>query len=233
MGVPIAYSSRTHRVLIAISTYFHIARYLTGGTARGCPNAVLVAVVLRRGERRPSRKVARLRGSACPLLDELAEPLRVERPLEPEGPGKRPTADREVEAGRIGMQVCAPARQCTTGIRDADALDRRDTQQLVLGRALAAAHAGAFRACSDMRPARRRQVYPSEATWRRPADPEDRRGRLRQHRPLGVRHPFSYSGRPLSSVWPSVSGRMSIRQPVRRAARRAFCPSLPIASDSW
>ena len=31
----------------------------------------------------------------------------------------------------------------------------------------------------------------------------------------------------------SVSGRMSIRQPVSRAARRAFCPSLPIASDSW
>ncbi len=31
----------------------------------------------------------------------------------------------------------------------------------------------------------------------------------------------------------SVSAWMSIRQPVRRAARRAFCPSLPIASESW
>lgn len=31
----------------------------------------------------------------------------------------------------------------------------------------------------------------------------------------------------------SVSGRMSIRQPVRRAANRAFCPSRPMASDSW
>jgi hypothetical protein len=31
----------------------------------------------------------------------------------------------------------------------------------------------------------------------------------------------------------SVSGRMSIRQPVSRAASRAFWPSLPIASDSW
>ena len=30
-----------------------------------------------------------------------------------------------------------------------------------------------------------------------------------------------------------VSGLMSIRQPVSRAASRAFCPSLPIASDSW
>ena len=26
---------------------------------------------------------------------------------------------------------------------------------------------------------------------------------------------------------------MSIRTPVRRAARRAFCPSLPIANDNW
>jgi hypothetical protein len=29
------------------------------------------------------------------------------------------------------------------------------------------------------------------------------------------------------------SERMSIRQPVRRAASRAFCPSLPMASESW
>lgn len=230
MGVPIAYSSRTHRVLIAISTYFHIARYLTGGTARGCPRTVLVAVVLRRGERRPSREAGRLGGSARPLLDEPAEPLRVERPLEPEGPGKRPTADREVEAGRIEVQVSAPARQCATGIGDADALDRRDTQQLVLGRSLAAAHAGAFRACSDMRPARRRQVYPSEATWRRPVDPGGPTGAAGNNADdRAVAPQLSYWG----SGWPSVSGRMSIRHPVRRAARRAFCPSLPIARDSW
>ena len=31
----------------------------------------------------------------------------------------------------------------------------------------------------------------------------------------------------------SASLRMSMRQPVRRAASRAFCPSLPIARDSW
>ncbi len=29
------------------------------------------------------------------------------------------------------------------------------------------------------------------------------------------------------------SERMSIRHPVSRAASRAFCPSLPIASESW
>src|SRR5919201_1772189 len=36
-----------------------------------------------------------------------------------------------------------------------------------------------------------------------------------------------------SSLANSVSERMSTRQPVSRAARRAFWPSLPIASDSW
>lgn len=179
---------------------------------------------LRRGERRPSREAVRRRGSADPLLDEPAEPLRVERPLEPEGPGERPTADREVEAGQVEVQVSAPARQCATGIGDADALDRRDTQQLVLGRSLAAAHAGAFRACSDVRPARRRQVYPSEATWRRPVDPGGPAGTARNNTDYCADD---------SWACPSVSGRMSIRHPVRRAARRAFCPSLPIARDSW
>jgi hypothetical protein len=31
----------------------------------------------------------------------------------------------------------------------------------------------------------------------------------------------------------ATSGRMSMRQPVSRAARRAFCPSRPMASESW
>jgi hypothetical protein len=31
----------------------------------------------------------------------------------------------------------------------------------------------------------------------------------------------------------TASDLMSMRQPVSLAASRAFCPSLPIASDSW
>lgn len=34
-----------------------------------------------------------------------------------------------------------------------------------------------------------------------------------------------------SHTW--LSGRMSIRHPVSRAARRAFCPSRPMARESW
>src|SRR5438105_224429 len=39
---------------------------------------------------------------------------------------------------------------------------------------------------------------------------------------------------PSPIAWPSLSlGLMSIRKPVSFAARRAFCPSRPIASESW
>ena len=40
-------------------------------------------------------------------------------------------------------------------------------------------------------------------------------------------------GSPAAGAAGSASLWMSIRQPVSRAASRAFCPSLPIASDSW
>ena len=55
-----------------------------------------------------------------------------------------------------------------------------------------------------------------------------------------VRLPAYRAGCSSGAAWSSgcarfsaVSGRISIRQPVRRAASRAFCPSLPMASDSW
>ena len=50
-------------------------------------------------------------------------------------------------------------------------------------------------------------------------------------RPSKVSSP-SYSTS-VSSEANSVSDLMSTRQPVRRAARRAFWPSRPIASESW
>jgi hypothetical protein len=49
-----------------------------------------------------------------------------------------------------------------------------------------------------------------------------------------ARHPPDANGRSRCQAGgTSVSGRMSIRQPVRRAASRAFWPSLPIARDNW
>ncbi len=43
----------------------------------------------------------------------------------------------------------------------------------------------------------------------------------------------SLASGPGSASGVSVSGRISIRQPVSRAASRAFCPSRPIANESW
>ena len=58
--------------------------------------------------------------------------------------------------------------------------------------------------------------------------------RLSEQRRSPVGHPGDCPGTatpPLTSG--AVSGRMSMRQPVSLAARRAFCPSLPMASESW
>jgi hypothetical protein len=55
------------------------------------------------------------------------------------------------------------------------------------------------------------------------------------YRPCASAPPVAGSGLAETAVGPvsPVSGLMSIRQPVSRAASRAFCPSLPMASDSW
>jgi hypothetical protein len=56
--------------------------------------------------------------------------------------------------------------------------------------------------------------------------------RLRDHEPSRV-YPVAHRSSVSATVCPAaVSGRMSIRQPVSRAANRAFCPSRPIARDS-
>ena len=53
-----------------------------------------------------------------------------------------------------------------------------------------------------------------------------------QARPASYRS-WATSGPDWPSGWLGASLRMSMRQPVSRAASRAFCPSLPIASESW
>ena len=84
-----SYSSRTHRVLIAISTYFHLARYLT---AR-CP----VPYCFLRG---------------C-LFDTPAQVRGIGRHRSSEGPGERPAADRQVKTGKGGVQIRTPTGQRT------------------------------------------------------------------------------------------------------------------------
>lgn len=284
------------------------------------------------------------------LLD-ISEQFRaVERSLDPEGPGKRPAADRLIETERGGVYIRAPAGQRTAWIREASTLDHHDAQQIALGRSLPASHAGSLRAGASVRPARHPQVYlpvpasplrgngrtlagqkgsvdlrtvrrytsphvaglgglgrlwaercrrrstvapggrrtvsdgrmryarrttpritvptargvrgaygtyegprrtarasapstapsPPSAPYgpvprcvrRRPVPPRRQLRSPRGDRPAAAPLSCAPSPSPSPSVC-SVSGRISMRQPVRRAARRAFCPSLPIASDSW
>ncbi|AKG45853.1 translation initiation factor if-2 [Streptomyces xiamenensis] len=131
-----AYSSRTHRVLIAISTYFRLARYL---------DRVVTTT------RRFLRLVRFLRFHPA---DQACQLSGVKRPLGPIGPGERPTADRQLDAGRYGVHIGAPTGQRTAWIRDTAPLDQHRTQQIIPGRALPTAHARPLRACLDMCPAR-------------------------------------------------------------------------------
>lgn len=131
-----AYSSRAHRVLIAISTYFQLAGYL-GRT--GVPRDASYGVACS--------------ATVC-LLDVLAQRLYVERSRGAQRPREHPAAYRLVETDQGGVDVRTPAGQRTARIRDACVLDRHDAQQIGLGRSLPASHTGAFRACSGGRPAR-------------------------------------------------------------------------------
>jgi hypothetical protein len=56
--------------------------------------------------------------------------------------------------------------------------------------------------------------------------------------PVGSHQSNAYAGSaasppPVGGWLGTVSGRMSMRHPVSLAASRAFCPSLPMARESW
>jgi hypothetical protein len=91
-------------VLIAISTYFHLARYLT---AR-CPVPYFFLL-------------------GC-LFDIPAQLRGFGRHRAGEGPCERPAADRQVEAGKGGVQISAPTGQRTAMIGNALVLDHSHTQ---------------------------------------------------------------------------------------------------------
>jgi hypothetical protein len=145
------------------------------------------------------------------LLEVRPQRLGVEGTRQAERPRERPTALGEIEATGNGMQRCTSSRQPTLGIGDHTILDHHGSQQLGTRRSTPTSHTGAYRS----RATDHREVYL-------------------------LAHPTGFAGATAGSRAPGaccdatgVSGRISIRQPVRRAARRAFCPSLPIASDNW
>ena len=123
-----------------------------------------------------------------------------------QGPREAPAPLGQVEAGDDRVQVGAPAGQPVRRVGHDGTVAGHDPQQLGRGRAPRQPDAGADR---------RAQAGPVPPGAAGSAD--------------GA---AAAPGAP-AAVTRSTSGRMSIRQPVSRAASRAFWPSLPMASDSW
>ena len=155
----------------------------------------------------------RLRGSPPEMLADLCQ---VHRPREPEGPTERTPTFSTIEAPHVRMQVRTPTREPAPQVETESRwlpLAHHHTDQVGTGRSAPTADT-----CPDRdvrrrpgRPVFRHAVYPAagpDGSGCVSAGPVD-------------------EGSPCGS-----SGRMSMRQPVSRAASRAFWPSLPMARDS-
>jgi hypothetical protein len=166
--------------------------------------------------------------------------LRIERTAQAQGPGERSTAHGEFETGRIAMQPRTAPAQPVARIGDhgpaAVDLGRHHSQQDGPVSTLPAPQAHPLRLPSG---ALGHAGLSDRATGRTQSSPTADRFIPRYLRVDPRDHPAADpSAAAPDPVWPSsrspsVSGRMSIRQPVSFAASRAFWPSLPIASESW
>jgi hypothetical protein len=147
----------------------------------------------------------------------LSQWFEAERSRSAQGPGKRPAPSREFQARQAGMQVRTPARPLGPRVGLDGVPSRYEAKQAGLDRTLLAAYTGTQRRHTrDMpfgsRGHDKRQVY-----------------RVRRSgRPGGTR-----AAQASEDGTTAASDLMSMRQPVSLAASLAFCPSLPMASDSW
>lgn len=139
----------------------------------------------------------------------------VERTRDPQGPRERPPALGELDARGVAVHVGTTSLQPAAEVGHALRTCHHDTDQLRLGRPGPASHTGAGRD----RARSHGRVYPEPA-----AGGSTQAAQLRAARAAPA-PPSCSSG--------AASLRMSMRQPVSRAARRAFWPSLPMARLSW
>ena len=170
-------------------------------------------------------------------LDLLGDSRQVDRAREVQAPCDGRPATSQLQALEVGMQPGAAPRHRAVTVEDdgrfpAD-LHRDQPQQNGPGIATSASRAGpqglALRPIGEYS---RAALDPVQSTLSRPARPRGRHeGVPGAPCPGGALVVRVYPGPDACSG--SVSGRMSIRQPVSFAASRAFCPSLPIARDSW
>jgi hypothetical protein len=171
------------------------------------------------------------------LREELLQPGHVKRARDLEGPRERLAPDSELEALECGVHMRPTAGCPTLGIREDKSSGHRRPQQVCRTGSLPAPDTGALPSL-----ARTRVCHIFLRVWLRLSRPTERPVYLlvltshteasRVAGAVASVAPRSAAGVSYSAGF-SVSGRMSIRQPVRRAARRAFWPSLPMARDNW
>jgi hypothetical protein len=149
----------------------------------------------------------------------------VQRPRDAQRPGERRPALRAVQTVGDGMYPGSPPRLATPRIGLACPVHGHHSQHFRHRLPRAAPHAGAYRSFDRYVLARDRRGPGHVSLYR--ARPR------RQNRPYPRPAPDDLCYGATRSGSGSASDRMSMRHPVRRAARRAFCPSLPIASESW
>jgi hypothetical protein len=145
---------------------------------------------------------------------------RVERPRA-QGAGERTSSFGELETLQVGVHPGTSAHEGTAGVDDGEvslvALHAHHPQQDALLVASPAPHARPHRTRDGTRDA-------LGATCAVIGEPDPWSSTRQSSAPCHEAGPGTSS---------AVSDRMSIFQPVSLAASRAFCPSLPIASDSW
>jgi len=174
---------------------------------------------------RAAHEVLHRRGDQAPRL------------LDPEGPREGPASQRQVEALGHGVQVrtaaWGPARRIGDDLEAGSPVGGDDSQQIGLRGPLPTPDAGADTA-PDLRSgaARRACGHATEPRFMTAvAEPSSSLAFPgARTEPTPYRTGATWSGATGSGA---SSERMSMRQPVSRAASRAFCPSLPIANDSW
>ncbi len=147
----------------------------------------------------------------------LAHRTGVERPGV-QGTRESATPFGEVEACEVGVQPSTPTRPAASRVgHGAHAVLVPDhPQEDGPESPLPTPHARAHR--------------PLVGTWSTNGMPVAWPG-LAQSSAIG--HEPGPEGSSPGAAWPPSSDRMSIRHPVSLAASRAFCPSLPMASESW
>lgn len=163
------------------------------------------------GDVRPERVLKPVVLVAAPEDEDRAEGAGVQRTLHSQRPAPGPGTFRSIEALQGGVHVSTATRQPSSGIWDDPARLRHDPDERrrIVPDPTSHAHA------QEPDWGDRRRVYSSSHL----AQSTDAAGGTSEPRAAG------------SAT--AVSGRMSMRHPVSRAASRAFWPSRPMASDNW